>query len=172
MKYQVTVAGRTVEVELSADGIRVDGEPVTAALEAVPDGPVRSLLLDGASHRLVARSADGKGVWDLQLSGVRLSAEVIDERTKAIRAMTGTSAAPKGPKRLKAPMPGLVLRVEVAAGDVVRAGQGLVIVEAMKMENELRAEVGGRVVKVHVAAGEAVAKDQVLLDLEPEAPGG
>lgn len=171
MKYQVTVAGRSVEVELSADGIRVDGEPVTAALEAVPDGPVRSLLLDGASHRLVARP-EGKGVWDLQLSGVRLTAEVIDDRTRAIRAMTGASAAPKGPKRLKAPMPGLVLRVEVAAGDTVRAGQGLVIVEAMKMENELRAEVAGRVVKVHVAPGEAVAKDQVLLDLEPETQDG
>ena len=65
-------------------------------------------------------------------------------------------------------MPGLVVRVEVAVGDRVRPGQGLVIVEAMKMENELRAEAGGRVSAVHVAAGEAVAKDQVLIDLAPE----
>ena len=64
-------------------------------------------------------------------------------------------------------MPGLVVRVEVAEGDEIRPGQGLVIVEAMKMENELRAEVAGRVVKIHVAAGAAVAKDQVLIDLAP-----
>lgn len=167
MRYHVTIAGRTLEVELSADGVKVDGEPVTADLETVPDGPVRSLLLDGASHRLVAR-ARGRGAWELHLRGRRLTAEVVDERTRAIRAMTGASAAPAGPKRVRAPMPGLVLRVEVAPGDVVRPGQGLLIVEAMKMENELRAEVGGRVVAVHVAAGEAVAKDQLLIDLEPE----
>jgi biotin carboxyl carrier protein len=60
------------------------------------------------------------------------------------------------------------VRVEVAVGDLVQPGQGLVIVEAMKMENELRAETAGRVTAIRVAAGEPVERDQVLIDLAPE----
>jgi biotin carboxyl carrier protein len=70
-------------------------------------------------------------------------------------------------------MPGLVVRVEVSEGDEVGPGQGLVIVEAMKMENELRADVAARVKAVHVKPGEAVEKDQVLIDFGgPPAPPG
>jgi biotin carboxyl carrier protein len=64
-------------------------------------------------------------------------------------------------------MPGLVVRVEVAPGDEVEAGQGLVIVEAMKMENELKAARAARVKAVHVVAGAAVEKDAVLVEFEP-----
>ena len=165
MRYRVTIAGREIEVELAPEGVRVDGQPVTAELQAVPDGPVRSLLLDGASHRLVARAVE-PGRWELQLAGWRLGAEVVDERTLKIRELTGASAAASGPRPVRAPMPGLVVRVEVAPGDEVKPGQGLVIVEAMKMENELRAEVAARVKAVHVQPGQAVEKDQVLIDFE------
>ena len=166
MRYLVAIRGRTLEVDLGPDGVRVDGTPVMAELQAVPDGPVRSLLLDRASHRVVARRGE-PGHWELHLRGWRLAAEVVDERTLKIREMTGTSTAAAGPKPVRAPMPGLVVRVEVAEGDEVRPGQGLVIVEAMKMENELRAEIAGRVKAVHVKPGEAVEKDQVLIDLGP-----
>ena len=171
MRYLVTIAGRTVEVELSPEGVKVDGRPVAAELQAVPDGPVRSLLLDGASHRLVAHPIE-PGRWELQLAGERLTVDVVDERTLRIREMTGASAAAAGPRPLRAPMPGLVVRVEVAEGDAVTPGQGLVIVEAMKMENELRADVAGRVKAVHVKAGEAVEKDQVLIDFAAPEPEG
>ena len=167
-RYQVTLAGRTVEVEITPAGATVDGVPVVTDLRAIPDGPIRSLLLDAASHTLVAHG-EGKGRWDLHVRGHHLAAEVVDERTRAIRAITAGSAAPGGPKPLRAPMPGLVVRVEVTEGEEVRPGQGLIIVEAMKMENELRADAAGRVKKIHVAAGEAVTKDQVLIDIEPAA---
>jgi biotin carboxyl carrier protein len=166
MRYVVRVHGHRLEVDLGPDGVRVDGTLVKAELQAVPDGPVRSLILDGASHRVVARKAE-PGHWELHLRGWRLAAEVVDERTLKIREMTGGSAAATGPKPVRAPMPGLVVRVEVAAGDEVRPGQGLVIVEAMKMENELRAEIAGRVKAVHVQPGQAVEKDQVLIELGP-----
>jgi pyruvate carboxylase subunit B len=91
--------------------------------------------------------------------------EVVDERTRVIRELTRAAAGAAGPRPVKAPMPGLVVRVEVDEGDEVREGQGVVIVEAMKMENELRAEADGRVARVCVAAGDAVEKDQVLLEL-------
>ena len=72
-----------------------------------------------------------------------------------------------GPKALKAPMPGMVVRVEVEVGQTVAPGDGLVIVEAMKMENELKSEGAGRVSRVLVQPGQTVEKDQTLIEFEP-----
>ena len=71
-----------------------------------------------------------------------------------------------GPKPLRAPMPGLILRVEVEAAQAVKPGQGLVIMEAMKMENELKAAAAGVIARIHVQPGQAVEKGAVLIDFE------
>ncbi len=164
MRYTVTIADRTVEVELGPDSVRVDNRALAAELAAVPDGPVLSLVLGAESHRVVAY-ARGRGQWDLRLRGWHLTTEVLDERRRAIRALAGAATVSEGARPVRAPMPGLVVRVEVEEGDRVRPGQGLVIVEAMKMENELRADVAGEVRAVHVRAGQTVEKDQTLIDL-------
>ncbi|MDX1646035.1 MAG: biotin/lipoyl-containing protein [Longimicrobiales bacterium] len=172
MIYHVTIAGRTFVVELGADGISVDGEDVQADFARIDGGPVRSLVVDGRSHRLAAGRV-GRETWDIHLGGARLRADVVDERTRTIREMTGASSGALGPEPITAPMPGMVVKVEVGEGDVVREGQGLVIVEAMKMENELKAAAAARVRRIHVAEGEAVEKDQLLVDLaalEEETP--
>jgi pyruvate carboxylase subunit B len=166
MLYHVRVGGRDFQVELRPGGVWVDGEAVEVDLAHVGGTPVRSLLLDGASYRFVA-SRRGPGEWDLHVGGRRLRAEVVDERTRVIREMTAVAAGPAGPTPVRAPMPGMVVRVEVAEGDGVRAGQGVVIIEAMKMENELCAEGAGVVVGVRVREGQAVEKDQILVDIEP-----
>jgi biotin carboxyl carrier protein len=171
MRYYVEVEGRTVVVEVDGVGITVDGRSVRAELQRVGGTNVRSLLLENASHRVVTRRGRS-GTWEIHLRGRAYSAEAVDERTRRIREMTGKGAKPGGPRPLKAPMPGLVVKVEVAEGDPVHPGQGLVIVEAMKMENELRAEAGARVSRVHVRPGQAVEKDQVLVEFhDPEAEG-
>ncbi len=164
MRYFVTIAGRTIEVELTAQGPRIDGTLVRAELVAVPGTPVRHLLLDGRSYPLVARSGEGKGAWNILLDGQHFATDVLDERTRAIRAMTARSAEAQGPRPVRAPMPGLVSRVQVAPGDAVQPGQGVVIIEAMKMENELKAEAPGVVSRILVAAGEAVEKGAVLVE--------
>jgi biotin carboxyl carrier protein len=169
MRYHVTIGGGTRVVDVTEDGVTVDGRSVDASLGRVAGTRVRSLLLDGSSHRVVAQRG-APGIWELHVRGRKLGAEVVDERTRRIREMTGAGAKSSGPRPLRAPMPGLVDKVEVAVGDAVQPGQGLVIVEAMKMENELRAESAGRVTNVRVAPGQAVEKDQVLIELE--APGG
>ena len=92
--------------------------------------------------------------------------EALDERTRTIRDLTAAAAGPAGPAPLVAPMPGLIVRVNVAPGDVVHAGQGLVVMEAMKMENELRAAAAGTVRAVHAAPGSAVNKGAVLVELD------
>jgi pyruvate carboxylase subunit B len=164
MRYFVTVAGRTIEVDLSGHTPVVDGQPIESDLARVPGTPSVSLLADGRSYALTARAGAG-GTWDLTIGTQRLRAEVVDERTRAIREMTGGGAAAEE-KEVKAPMPGLVVRVEVEPGQPVRAGQGVVIVEAMKMENELKAPADGVVASIAVAAGQPVEKGHVLLVLE------
>ena len=76
------------------------------------------------------------------------------------------AAAPSGPAPLVAPMPGLVVRVNVAPGDAVQPGQPLVVMEAMKMENELRASAPGRVRRVLATPGTAVEKGAVLVEVD------
>lgn len=165
MKYYVTLRGRTLEVELDGAEVRVDGTPVRVDLAAVPGTDLRHLLLDGRSHPVAARRGPEAGRWELHVGGQPLQVEVVDERTRAIRALTGAAGAAAGPKPVRAPMPGLVVRVAVEEGQHVAAGQGVVIMEAMKMENELRAETAGRVARVLVAPGQAVEKGAVLVEL-------
>ncbi len=164
MIYHVTVGDRTYVVELGPHGASIDGRLVRADFERLEASPVRSLVVDGASYRVAARRA-GSGFWDLHLQGRRIRAEVVDERTREIRQMTGAGSGPSGPRPIEAPMPGLVVRIEVAEGDVVKAGQGVVIVEAMKMENELTAVADAVVRRIHVKEGQTVEKDQLLVDL-------
>ncbi|MGH7481496.1 MAG: acetyl-CoA carboxylase biotin carboxyl carrier protein subunit [Longimicrobiales bacterium] len=166
MRYFVTLADRTFVVDLEGDDVRVDGEPVDADLGRVADSGFRHLLLDGESFPLVARRGEEQGSWELHVGGQRWTLDVVDERTRAIRAMTGAAAGPKGPRPIRAPMPGLVVRIEVAIGDDVAQGDGVAIVEAMKMQNELRAESAGRVAKIHAAAGQAVEKGALLVEFE------
>lgn len=169
MRYYVTIGDRTLEVELSGERILVDGQEVDAELVTLPGTPIRHLLANGRSHALVAHPGEARGTWDVQINGDRFAVEVVDERTRAIRAMTGAAAGPQGPKPVRAPMPGLVVRVDVEVGQEVKAGQGVVIIEAMKMENELKAEAAGVVSRVLVTAGQAVEKGAVLVEFEADA---
>jgi biotin carboxyl carrier protein len=166
MRYFVTVDEQVFEVDLTAQGVSVNGRVIDVELSAIPGTSVRRLSVKGKSHTLHVAADQGKGEWDLHLDGERYQVTVEDERTHAIRAMTGSSNVAHGPKSVRAPMPGLVVRVQVTAGDEVRAGQGVLIIEAMKMENELRAESPGRVSKVHAQPGQPVEKGAVLIEFE------
>ena len=102
----------------------------------------------------------------------RHESEVLDRGQEAIRAARMAAGGAGGLSPLTAPMPGLVLRIEVEVGDRVAEGDGLVIVEAMKMENELTAAAPARVSAVHVSEGTAVEKGQLLIEFEePEDDG-
>ncbi len=166
MRYALTLNDETLEAETCDDGLTLDGVDVEARISRVAGTPVHLLRVGAAVHRVHAVRSEG-GVWSMSVDGRPIDVEVIDERTRRLRDMTRAAAGPEGPRPLKAPMPGLVLKVEVEEGDAVEPGQGLVIVEAMKMENELKAQVEARVTRILVAAGETVEKDQVLMELGP-----
>ena len=166
MKYLVKVGDTDVEVLLDGDVVEVDGRMSTAHMTELEGTPVRLVTIGDEVHRVVARRGATRGRYTLWLDGFRYDVEALDERTRAIRDLSGESAAATGSAPLRAPMPGLVVRVNVQSGGVVAAGQGLVVMEAMKMENELRASSAGRVKGVHVQPGTAVDKGALLIELE------
>jgi biotin carboxyl carrier protein len=171
MKFFVHIEGERLEVEVSDGKVRVEGEAVDVELSPKTSSPIRGVRAGGRSLRLIPRR-NGRGNWSMELEGARWRADVLDPGEEAIRAARKGAGAASGPAPLKAPMPGLVVRLEVSEGDEVTAGQGLVIVEAMKMENELRAPAPGRVKAVRVAEGTVVEKDTVLIEFEPlQGPG-
>jgi pyruvate carboxylase subunit B len=170
MKYFVRLGARTIEVEVLGGAVRVDGETLDAHLAAVPETPLHHLLLGGDSWTVAAQALEGMGQWALGVVGERVEVEAVDERTQAIRALTGKKGGPAAGGVLKAPMPGLVVRVSVTEGQRVAAGAPLIVMEAMKMENELKAPRAGVVQKVHVAPGSVVEKGESLVTLGSAEP--
>jgi biotin carboxyl carrier protein len=167
MKYIVEIDGTRHEVVLDGGTARVDdGAPVAVSLDALPGTPVHLVRVGGEVHRMLGRRDGERGRYALALDGRRYTAEALDERARAIRDLAVQSAAASGPRPLVAPMPGLIVRVTVAVGDSVQAGQGVVAMEAMKMENELRAPAAGTVKKVHATPGVAVEKGALLIEFE------
>jgi acetyl/propionyl-CoA carboxylase alpha subunit len=166
VRYHVTVGDLTFEVEINAEGVWIDGDRIEACAPEPVNLDLYSFLVDGASHTVLAGRV-GPGGWDLQLRGRRYRVDVVDERTKAMRDMSPAGSTVSGPAAVRAPMPGLVVKVEVEEGELVEAGGGLLVVEAMKMENSLTAPVGGRVGAIHVVAGQTLEKDELLMDMLP-----
>lgn len=166
MKYLVRVNGEEHEVLLDGEGVHLDGEDIAANVSSIDGTPVRMVSLGNEVHRVVVRPGGSRGEYTLWLDGYRFEVEALDERTRAIRELSGASAGPTGPAPVIAPMPGLVVRINASVGDEVQAGQGLVVMEAMKMENELRAKAAGRVKAILVPVGKAVEKGTVLIELE------
>jgi biotin carboxyl carrier protein len=162
----VSVSGHEVEVEIDGERVIAGGQEYTASLTAVPGTPFRQLLLSGRPIGL-ALEESGRGHWAVTVRGERWETEVIDERTRNIRSLTGAAARPQGPGVLRAPMPGLVVRVLVEPGQLLAVGAGVLVLEAMKMENELRAHTAARVRAIRVRPGEAVEKGQVLAEFDP-----
>ena len=165
MKYVVFVAGREIEVEVEGDRVISGGEDHAVTLSIVPGTPLRQLVVDSRQSELSVEPL-GTGRWAVGLHGERWEADVLDERTRHIRSLTGDVARHRGAPPLRAPMPGLVLRVLAEPGQQVAAGAGMVVLEAMKMENELRATASGVVRAVKVNPGEPVEKGQILVEFD------
>ncbi|MES2306003.1 MAG: biotin/lipoyl-containing protein [Gemmatimonadota bacterium] len=166
MKYFVSIGGRELTVDLDGDHATVDGTVMPVQLLRVPGSPEVRLTIAGRSHALAVDGFED-GMWRLVDRGAVRDVGIEDERSRHIRSLAGAGKSATSGGVLKAPMPGLVVRIAVSEGDVVAAGAGLVVLEAMKMENELKAPAAGTVRGIRVAAGQAVEKGQVLLELVP-----
>lgn len=167
MKYVVDLNGKRETVSIDPEGVSAEGSVAQPAeLAEVEGSPVRMVKLGNNVYRVVTQKRQGKGHYTLWVDGYRFEVEALDERTRAIRDVSAANAAPSGPAPILAPMPGLIIRVNVNPGDSIEAGQGVVVMEAMKMENELRATTSGTVKSVKVAPGTAVERGALLVELE------
>ena len=165
MKYIVDINGERLEVELEGGTARIGETPYAVHLSDVEGTPVHLVSIDGEVHRVVAHRPGERGRYTLRLDGWRIEALALDERARAIRDLTARQSATAGPLPVRAPMPGMIVKVHVQPGDIVSPGQGVIAMEAMKMENELRATTAGTVKAVLVQAGQAVEKGAVLVEL-------
>jgi biotin carboxyl carrier protein len=165
VKFEAEVGGALVPIEVGGEGGRyrvvVDGQTWEVDGREVVDGRW-SLLIGGASYTVDVSERDGVSV--VQMEGESHRVRVEEETRYIIRTRGGKAVT--GGQVLKAPMPGKVVLVEVEVGQAVAPGDGLVVLEAMKMENEFRATVSGMVKEIRVQAGQAVNPGDTLVVIE------
>ena len=151
---------------LTADGDAFDARR-TALRQPAPGVETALVVVDGRP-RVVTVERNGKSarVW---VDGAPVEVEIRTEADLLVERFGLDAGDTAAEREVRAPMPGLVLRVLAEPGQAVEAGAGLVVLEAMKMENELTAPAAGVVAAVHAAAGDAVGKNDLLLELEPPA---
>ncbi len=126
-------------------------------------GSLYSLILDGKVFSAHLET-DG-AVKEISCGPFVLRAEVEDERAALLRRLARSETQAAGTLEIKAPMPGLVVRLPAQKGAIVKKGQSLVVIEAMKMENDLKSPIDGIVTAVHIAERSAVEKNARLLTL-------
>jgi biotin carboxyl carrier protein len=178
MKFQLEIADRlrTVEVRQQAQGYQVivDGRPLV--VDVAPVGSVAWSLIVRDDQSAMRRTVEavviqnGAGPVDVHIDRYRIPVVLRNglrgrARSGGAASMAGHKSS-TGPQRIMAPMPGKVVRVLVSPGDAVKARQGLVVVEAMKMENELRASRDAHVRDVFVSEGQSVEAGTALVALE------
>jgi acetyl/propionyl-CoA carboxylase alpha subunit len=160
VRLDASVDGRTIRVEVrrTDEGytVTLDGKVREVDLVETGDHFV-SLIVDGASYEVgLEKRGDG---YRVHLPDDTVTVSLADPASRAVRR----AHRPEGPTRLTAPMPGRVVRVLAEKGRDVEPGQGLVVIEAMKMENELKAPRKGRIDEVAVREGQAVEAGALLL---------
>ena len=165
MKFEAEIGGETIPIEITGEGGRYRvaiGDEVSEVDARQAAEGIWSILVGSASH--VVGLSEEDGVSLVEVEGERYRIRVEEESRYIIRTRGGKAGA--GGQVLKAPMPGKVVLVEVEVGQPVAAGDGLIVLEAMKMENEFKASAPGTVKEIRVAAGQAVNPGDVLVVIE------
>jgi biotin carboxyl carrier protein len=166
MIYLVNIGGRKFEVTINGDlsVVKIDGRDVEVDYRLLQGGELHSILTDHVNHEFaLKRSEDGFEVWH---GSKQLHVGISDEKTERFKRLMGDALSSVKTESLKAPMPGLILKIEIEVGQSIKKGDGLIIIEAMKMENELKAHTSGIVKEIKVKSGQPVEKNQVLVIFE------
>jgi biotin carboxyl carrier protein len=167
VKLEAQVQGKTVSIELEQgdDGVYrivLDQDKVMDIDAVCSEHDTWSLIIDGVSYEAIVQKL--KDSVRVTIQGFSWDIDIEDPRHRRSKAKGG--GAVEGAQSIISPMPGRIIKLEAQVGDAVEQGQGLVIVEAMKMENELAAEVKGTIKEIRCKEGEAVEEGQVLVVIE------
>jgi biotin carboxyl carrier protein len=164
--WTVTSGEREHAVQIDEAGqIRVDGREVAAVFETM--GPGRhGLLLDDVFYEIIVHDAlQTESELVVHVNGRPVALRLDDEVSLLLRSLEGDSARKVHAATVKAPMPGRISKLLVHEGELIEAGQGVCILEAMKMENEIKTPVTGIVKAVRVQEGQAVEKNVLLVEI-------
>ena len=164
MKYFARIGSNEYEVEVTDSQILLDGEPVNVDIVRSGTPELFSILFGGQSHELLVTS--DRFNYTVSIRSQQFQVQVQDERSRRLNQARKMPGLPAGELAVVAPIPGLVVKVLAAAGDAIEEGQPLVILEAMKMENEIRSMRPGVIKSVEVAPGQRVEQNAVLIVLE------
>ena len=165
MIYEVAIGEKTYRVELTRSGAgwscKLNGREFP--LDVVSPRPgVLSLLIDGRSY--LVKQEIGANESNVVVGYARFSASLRDPRS--LRSRRRSDAGGQGVRKIMAPMPGKVVRILAPAGTEVEAGQAVLVIEAMKMQNELKSPKKGKVTKLSVREGDAVETGQTLAEVD------
>ncbi|MCZ7538335.1 MAG: biotin/lipoyl-binding protein [Anaerolineae bacterium] len=164
MRYQTIVNGQTFDIEINEDGrVLVNGEVRAVDFRALRQGELYSVLLDHRSYEAVVDERDD--LYHVLLAGDMYEVQVTDERSRRLASAFMAFGDMGGEVPVRAPMPGLIVRVPVSEGEPVSKGQTVAILESMKMENELKSPRDGTVHHIHTRAGENVEQNKVLVTI-------
>jgi len=164
MKYHATVDNREYVIDIDDDNnIIVDDKPVRADILQVGPLGLFSLLVDHESYELVVK--EQRFGYCVTLGSNTYAVEVTDERTLRLDAGRSQLTTPSGDRFIKAPIPGLIVNILVKEGDEIGANQPVIILEAMKMENELRSSGAGTVGEIMFEVGESVEQGAELMQI-------
>ncbi|PID85057.1 MAG: acetyl-CoA carboxylase biotin carboxyl carrier protein subunit [Chloroflexi bacterium] len=168
MKYYTIVNEQEFVINIGKDNsVLINEQPYDIDFQILPISGLASLLINNQSLEAVVEK--GEDYWQVLTKGELYYVNVLDERTYQLAQARGKELGDSGETAVKAPMPGLIIKVLVEAGEVIAKGQTVVILESMKMENELKAARDGVVTAVKSEAGASVEKDQVLVVIgDPE----
>jgi len=166
MTYDVVVDGKTHRVELRREGnlwsCKVDGQQIDVDAQLTARD-ILSALVDGKAYE-IKRERSLQGELHMVIGSARYAVDVQDPRS--LRTRRTIAGAESGPQKIKAPMPGKIVRVLVAENDEVKAGQGVIVMEAMKMQNEMKSPKDGKIQKILIAEGSAVNAGDALAIVE------
>jgi biotin carboxyl carrier protein len=169
VKYYVTIEDRVVEIEIddtpTGSTATIEGRTYRLDLRPTSGDALFSLLVEHASHEVLVEDAEGG--MEIIVGGELFHILVQDEWERRLANIQRKTTVETGQTVVRAPMPGQVLRTEVGVDAVVKRGQGLLILSAMKMENEIRSPRDGKIVAVHVAEGDKVDQNADLITIGP-----
>lgn len=164
MKYFARIGDNEYEIEIDNGRILLDGESISIDLEQIAEPELYSLLFGGHSYELLIEA--DRYDYVVTLRSEQFQVQVEDERTRKLNVGRQPAGLPDGEVALKAPIPGLIVKVLADVAQEVKDGEALVILEAMKMENELQSPRAGVVKKVEVVPGQRVEQNAILVVLE------
>ncbi|HEY4384872.1 MAG TPA: biotin/lipoyl-containing protein [Ktedonobacteraceae bacterium] len=182
MAYSSNVHGQTYQIEITQESqpvqIAVNGTSRTldwlqiARLTGKAQGGQYSMLIEGRSYTIYARNITKAGekasqTYEIFVNGQRFEVKVEDERTRLLSHLTASENS-ASTAQIEAPMPGLVIGLPCEVGTQVQEGQTVVVLEAMKMENDLMAPIAGTIKELRVSKGQSVDQGELLVVIEVE----